>query len=120
MSTEKGLLTEVVENKAAQQLDDLYKGTGIVEMLDGKFFKMTLSILDNKFGEMVKDPYKTEVRELVHAVYMEEDVEAGLTLAFDYLNAHIDIPFLDDDVEDMLFKGLLQITLSLLAKVKPE
>lgn len=120
MSTEKGLLTELVRDKAAQQLDDLYKGSGLIEVLDGKIFKLTISLLDNKFGEMVKDPYKTEIRELVHTVYMEEDVEAGLTMAFSYLNSHIDIPLLDDAMEDMLFKGLLQITLSLVAKIKPE
>lgn len=120
MSTEKGLLSELVEDKVSQQLDDLYNGSGIVELLDGKFFKLTISLLDNKFGEMVKEPYKSEIRELIHTVYMEENVEAGITIAFSYLNSHIDIPLLDDAMEDMLFKGLLQITLSLVAKVKPE
>ena len=119
MSVEKGLLSELVEDKVSRQLDDLYKGSGIIEMLDGKIFKMAISLIDNKFGEKVKDPLKTEIREVINQVYLEEDPESALTVAFEFIDSHVDIPFLDDAMEDLLFKGLLQIVVALLAKVKP-
>jgi hypothetical protein len=117
MKNVKGILTPEIEAKIASWLDDQIKLNGILETVDGLAFKLVISQLDNNLGEKIPEPYKTEIREIVLLVLEDKDYENAITRAFDFINEKIDIPDLDDETEDLLFKGLISIVLSIVAKI---
>jgi len=117
MKEVKGILTPGIEAKIASWLDDQIKLNGILETVDGLAFKLVISQLDNNLGEKIPEPYKTEIREIITAILEDQDYENAITNAFDFVNEQIDIPYLDDETEDLLFKGLISIVLSIVAKI---
>jgi hypothetical protein len=116
---EKGLLSKAMESKIAKWLDDQVKLDGIFELVDGIAFKLLISQLDNSFGEKIPEPYKTKIQEIIVIVFEEEDIEKAIGTALDFIDEMVDIPYLDDESEKLLFDGLLMVLLSILAKITP-
>lgn len=117
---EKGLLTKKMENQIAAWLDDQLKLNGVFEMIDGVGIKLIITQLDNTYGEKIKEPYKTKISETISVVFEEKDATKALTISVNFLDEIIDVPYLDDESEKLLFQGLLTILLTVLSKILPE
>jgi hypothetical protein len=113
----KGVLSPELESKIAQWLDDAIKLPAILEAVDGMAFKLVISQLDNKFGEMIPQPYKGQISELFEMVFDEQDYTAAITLGFEALDTIIDLPLFDDETEALIFEGFAQIVIAILAKM---
>ena len=117
---EKGLLTKQMQNKISEWIDEQVKLNGVFEVMDGVAIKLILSQLDDIFGEKIPEPYKSKLAEVINVVFEEKDKEKAIKLVLDFANEKIDIPYLDDDSEKLLFDGVYTILLTILSKVSPE
>ena len=61
---EKGILSKELEVKIAQQLDELIKLNGFLEIIDGKAFQLIIQQIDDNFAEKIPEPYKSEIKEI--------------------------------------------------------
>lgn len=116
---EKGILSKELEVKIAQQLDNLIKLNGFLEIIDGKAFQLIIQQIDDKFAEKIPEPYKSEIKEMIVTVYEEQNYEQAIYDAMDFLDTLIDIPLIDDESEAMVFRGLASIIFAIVAKLKP-
>ena len=115
---EKGILTKEMEVKLAGWLDDLIKLSAPLEAIDGIVFRIAITAIDNKYGELIPEPYKSELREGLGYVFIEEDYEKAIAAGFKLIDKLVDIPGIDDETEAMIFTGLMQVVIALLAKNK--
>jgi len=105
---EKGILTKDVEKFLANLADDKVKA-GVFEIIDGPAFNYVIKFLDDTYGDKIPDEYKLKLRGLIHTVLIEKNIDSAIDDLVGYLDKLIDIPLLDDEDEDALFKGLAQI-----------
>jgi hypothetical protein len=106
MGNYKGIWNEKQEKFLAKVLDKIYKGKGILELIDGYLAKVIVSLVDdNALDKLPKDlkPKLTELTDLAIA----EDIEGCEKLGAEILNKRIDIPGLEEDTEYVLFEGAL-------------
>jgi hypothetical protein len=106
---EKGILSKAAEKKiGGVYLDNLVKA-GIFELFDGQAFTFAVRYLDNKFGDEVPDPYKTDIRNLIDKIVVDENYVGTIDEVCLYLDDVIDFPFIDDEGEKLIFDGLANI-----------
>jgi hypothetical protein len=105
---EKGILTSEQEKQIAEMLDDAVKVKGLWEFVDGIFFKMVVTFVDDMLVDKLGDEIKIKLANLVDAV-MAKDVELSESLAADIINGLVDIPGLDESSEGLLFKGAIEM-----------
>lgn len=115
--SDKGILSKELEVKIANELDELIKLNGFLEIIDGKAFQIILQQIDDNFAEKIPEPYKAELKEMIVTIYEEKDYEAAVNDAMDFLDSLIDVPLLDDESEAMLFRGLATIIFAIIAKL---
>jgi len=116
----KGILTKTVEEKLGAKLDEIIKMKGVFEQIDGLIFKMAIAGIDDYLGEKIKEPLKTQLRDLIVKVVEEEDYMNAVELAFDLLDELIDIPGIEDEMEEFLFDGLVRIVIAVILAIKKE
>jgi hypothetical protein len=114
----KGILTPEMESKVSQYLDDIVKLEGILEAIDGLAFKLVITQLDNNFADRIPEPYKTEIREVLSDILMDNDYNSAINKGLALLDSIIDIPMFDDESEALIFEGLASILIAILAKIK--
>ena len=105
---EKGILTKEVEKLLAELADKKVKA-GIFEVIDGAAFNYVIKFLDDNYGDKIPEEYRLKLRDLIHKVLIDGDVDGAIDVLLDYIDDLIDIPILDDEDEDALFKGLAHI-----------
>jgi len=106
---EKGIISKKAEKKiGGKYLDNLVKA-GIFELVDGQMFTYAVRFLDDKFGEKVPEPYKSEIRDLIDTIVIDENYAGTIDEVCIYLDEIIDLPFLNDEAEALLFNGLASI-----------
>jgi len=115
-----GILDPADESVIARWLDDQFVFKGPVELIDGPAFKLVVSTLDNRFGEKIKEPYKSKLRQGIKIVLNEPNFEEASKKVTELLDEAIDIPYINDETEKLIFKGLHLIILAVAARVKPE
>ena len=116
---EKGILSSDAEKKiGGTYLDDLVKA-GVFEIVDGQAFTFAIRTLDNRFGDKVPEPYKTQIRELVDIIVIDENYVGTIDEVCDYLDKVIDIPFISDEGEELIFNGLATILKGVLKTIQP-
>ena len=118
--SEKGLLTKAMQAEISNWLDEKIKLNGIFETIDGLTIKLVIAQLDDSYGEKINEPYKSAIKEVIKNVFEEKDYEKAIKTSLDFVNQLVDIPYLDDESERLLFEGLLSILLSILAKLTPK
>lgn len=116
--SDKGLLTKVIEEKLSVALDDLVKVGGLWEHIDGLAFRTFISLMDDTLGEKVPEPYKSEIKELLVMIFEEEDYQEAVAQAFRFADECIDIPGIDDEMENLLFSGLASIVVAAILQIK--
>lgn len=114
MSEKQGALTPELEAFYAEKLDEAVKLKGLLEIVDGYFFKVAISIVDNTLVDKVRDDVKVQLTELALAG-QEGDLDRVEEVSTNILNTLIDIPVLDEGSEYMLFRGAV---LMLVAAIK--
>lgn len=116
--SDKGLLSKATEAKLAKSLDNLVEVGGIWEQIDGLAFRTFISIIDDTLGEKVPEPYKSEIQNLLIMILDEEDYEQAIKRAFTFADECIDVPGIDDEMENLLFSGLANIIVAAILKMK--
>jgi hypothetical protein len=105
---EPGILTAVQEKKIADLLDDAIKFKGVIlEIIDGYFFKVLVTVLDDKVLDKLKAEVKAKLALLVNAI-LGDDVPAAEAAVAEVLASLIKIPGLDKDSESLLFKAAIE------------
>lgn len=117
MNEEKGVLSSQLEELAAKAGDGALVLKGVWEMVDGPAILTSIRLIDNNLGEKVKDPLKTEIREMLDEVLIEKNPDAACQIFADYMDSLVDIPGLDDASEQMIFRGAMSIVAGWLAKI---
>ena len=115
---EKGILTKETTKALSEKLDDVVKLKGIWEVVDRPAFRTVINALDDNFGERIPDPYKSDIRDLLDQVIVDENYGDAIDLAIGKINELLDIPFLDDEAEAELFNALSSILKSILLSVE--
>jgi len=114
---EKGVLTKAVEKLLQGFADDAIDAKGFVEMFDGPAIGAGLSVLDNNFAEKyVKEPLKTEIRDMVDKLVIEKDAIVAAQMATEIQQKYLNIPGFDDDVEKKIVNGMLDIAFGFILK----
>lgn len=114
---EKGVLSSLVEVRLSEIADDLTKLKGVFEMADGHAYLFVFRNIDNTVGEKVPEPYKTEIRDTLDKILLEKNYKSAIVGAMDFANRLLDIPLLDDETEELFFKGMALAIAGLLAKL---
>lgn len=114
---EKGLITKQMESEAAQWLDDKIIKGGIWDTIDGMAFKLVISQLDDNFGEKVPEPFKSQIAAMLVDIFEENDKQAALYKATELADSLIDIPYIEDDTEKLIFRGFAEIVGAVLANM---
>ena len=111
---EKGILSKDATKVLSQKLDGVVKLKGIWETFDGLAFKTVIGLLDDNFGEKVPEPYKTDIRNLLDEVLVNEDYETAIDDVFKKLDEIVNLKFLSEDAERELFNALASLLKSIL------
>ncbi len=114
MKEELGILTHKVEEWGGDQVDKLLKLPPYLEPFDGFFATQTLRGIDNHYGEKISDPYKTQIRERLDEIIIEQDYDTAVTKGMEFIDSLVDIPGIDDPTEAMIFQGLARIIVGLI------
>ena len=117
MSEEKGILSKKAEKELGNIADDLVKA-GFLEVIDGTAFTFVIGFIDNKWGDKMPEPYKTDLRTVLDTVIIDKDYEVAIDEVMNRLDILIDIPFLDDESEKEIFAGFARMLKGLLMTVK--
>lgn len=120
-----GIINETEEDQLAKWLDKKIDWRKIIkskiigavaEMVDGKIFSMSISALDDKFGDKLPAEYKKNARLVVQGV-IEDDTEKVMSAIPGVLNQTIDIPGINEDQEFVILKGLTDTIWNLIQTV---
>lgn len=113
--SDKGILTSAQESKFAELLDNVVKVGGLLEFIDGYFFKAIIIFLDDKYADKLSVEIKEMLSKLIDAV-INEDVDGAEQIATDIINKLVDIPVLDEEAEGLLFKGVIEMLVGAVLK----
>lgn len=116
----EGILTKSMESLISTWLDDQVKLNGIYEAIDGLAFKLVISQLDNNFGDKIPEPYKEQLKQTITVIFEEKDYEKAISDTFIFLDELIDVPYIDDESEALMFQGFMSIVMSIIAKLNTE
>jgi len=112
---EKGIFTREQEKKLASLLDDLIKLKGLFEVVDGLVFTAIISLVDDNYINKLPDEIKTKLSEIVEAV-LNDDVELAELKATELINALVDVPLLDEEMEGLLIGSFVRLIVSSILK----
>ena len=114
MSESKGILNEKTEDLAAQLLDELvHWKSPIMERLDKKLFKVAIKTIDNTLLEKIPEEWQNPLEPIVELALEGKWEEAGELIA-KHVNDQIDIPFLDEESESLLFNSVISLVMGLI------
>jgi hypothetical protein len=112
---ERGFLSQRATREVALFADDKFEFKNpFMEKMDYHLFYNALNLLDNQFGDLIPDPYKTNIRESIDAIIFDSDIEAAEVKITELMVLAINVPWLDDAKEARLFGSLLNFVISLL------
>jgi hypothetical protein len=112
---EKGIFTREQEKKLASLLDDLIKLKGLFEVVDGLVFTAIISLVDDNYINKLPDEIKIKLSEIVEAV-LNDDVELAELKATELINALVDVPLLDEEMEGLLIGSFVRLIVSSILK----
>jgi len=112
---EKGIFTREQEKKLAGLLDDLIKLKGLFEVVDGLVFTAIISLVDDNYINKLPDEIKIKLSEIVEAV-LADDVELAELKATELINALVDVPLLDEEMEGLLIGSFVRLIVSSILK----
>ena len=115
MSEEKGILTSDLEKVIRTEVVEILQLKGILKPLASIGLLIGIKQIDDNLGEKIPNEIKLNIRKLLHSVIIDKNYDGSIDDAFAELDKQIDIRFLDDQTEDLLFSGLAQIIKSILA-----
>lgn len=111
---EKGLVSRLATSKIAEFADEKIVLKGWAETIDGTVIDQGLNFVDNTFGEKVPEPYKTNIRDMIDHIVLDEDLASAEEHLTDLMVIAINVPWLDEENEKRLFSSLLNFIVSLL------
>jgi hypothetical protein len=112
---EKGIFTREQEKKLASLLDELIKLKGLFEVVDGLVFTAIISLVDDNYINKLPEEIKIKLSEIVEAV-LNDDVEKAEQLATELINALVDVPLLDEEMEGLLIGSFIRLIVSAILK----
>ncbi len=115
---EKGVLTYRLEEYGGEVIDDMINAPWYLEPLDGYLATQTLRGIDDNYGDKVPEPYKTQIRERLDEIVMEQNYEEAVKKGFAFIDSIIDIPGFTDEEEALIFQGLARIIIGMILKKK--
>ena len=105
----KGLLTKEQEKFFAELLDDaILFPNPLVERLDKAAFKLIISAVDDNLAERIPKGWRSPLEPVIDAA-MSGSWEAAGEYAAALLNSKIDIPGIDEQSEQAIFNGVIQL-----------
>jgi hypothetical protein len=105
----KGLLTKEQENFFAGLLDDaILFPNPLVERLDKMAFKLIISAVDDNLAERIPEGWQSPLEPIIDAAMSGNWEEAG-DRAADMINEKVDIPGIDEESEQAIFNGVIQL-----------
>ncbi len=114
MSKFKGLISPEGEEMLARLADEKVNWKNpIMESVDYRMFLIVIKTIDNNLLERVPEEWQSPLEPIIAAALNEEWELAG-TLVADLANEKIDIPFLDEESEAMLFNAIISLVLGLI------
>jgi len=119
---EKGFLNNEQERYLAKIVDNAIEANGLLELFDGYFAKVAITLIDDYGLEKINVPedVKGKLSELIDSALVE-DVEKSEEIASEIINSLVDIPGLDEATEGMLFKGAIEIVVgAIIKKIRKE
>lgn len=121
MKERKGLLTKDQEKFFAELLDDAIPFSNpLIERLDKAAFKLIISAVDDNLAERIPEDWKSPLEPVIDAAMSERWEEAGEHAAT-LLNSKIDIPGIDEQSEQAIFNGVIQLILgAIISRVEVE
>ncbi len=119
MSNIKGVISPKGEKLLAELADERVKWKNpIMERVDGKLFQVVIKTIDNTFLEKIPEEWQNPLEPIIEAAINKEWELAG-TLISEILSNEIDVPWLDEASEYLLFSSLINLVLGLImAKVE--
>ena len=106
-----GILTPAQETQLAVWLDELIKLKGFWGLIEEYFFKVVITLLDDKLIDKLKADLKAKLSALVTAA-MAGEVDQAEQLATDILVGLIVIPGIDSTVEGLIFGAAIQMAVA--------
>lgn len=116
MSKEKGILTKELEGLVVKGLDKLIKAKGVAEAGSDMIIRMFVPLVDNHIADRLKDSIKLPLREAGGLLVEEKYEEAAVKFA-DVLNAMIDIPGVDELIEEKIARKQFEVFVLLIQAV---
>ncbi len=105
----KGLLTKEQEKFFAELLDDaILFPNALVERLDKVAFKLIISTVDDNLADRIPEGWKSPLEPVIDAAMDGRWEEAGRHAA-NLLNSKIDIPGIDEESEQAIISGIIQL-----------
>lgn len=90
-----------------------------VEAFDDDLFYLGFNISFNKLGDKIPEKFRTDVIEFLECL-ANEDIDGMVTNIGDIINIILDIPYLDEELEENLIMGVLVATLKKLRSLKKD
>lgn len=113
--SEKGFVSQEATAEVAKWMDLKFEFKNkLLETVDYSLFYFTLNTLDNQFGELIPDPYKTNIRNIIDAIILTNDLVLVEDKITELMVIAIKVPWLDDSKERMLFSSLINFIISLI------
>lgn len=113
--SDKGILDSSQETQFADLVDKLIKVGPILEIVDGYFFKIIITVLDDKYADQLSVEIKEMLSDLIDAVF-EEDIEEVQAICTEIINRLVNVPALDEETEGLLFKSIVQLLVAAVMK----
>ena len=114
MSKFEGIISPDGEKMLAKLADEKIEWKNpILEAVDGKMFLIVIKAIDNNLLERIPEEWQSPVESIIEAAINEEWELAG-ELVSEFANTKIDIPFLDEESEALLFNAIISLALGLI------
>lgn len=113
--SDKGVFNSDQEIQFADLVDKLIKVGPILEIVDGYFFRIVITVLDDKYADQLSVEIKEMLSDLIDAVF-EEDVEEVQSICTEIINRLVNVPALDEETEGLLFKAMVQLLVAAVMK----
>ncbi len=114
MSEIKGIISPKGEKLLAQLADErVHWKNPIMEKLDGKLFLVFIRILDNNLLEKIPEEWQNLIEPIIEAALDREWEQAADLIAI-FTAEMVDLSFLDEKSEILLFNSILSLVFGLI------
>ena len=114
MSEIKGIISPRGENLLAKLLDEKVKWKNpLIEAVDGKVFKIFIKTIDNTFLDKIPQEWQNPIEPIIEAAIDKQWLTAGELIAQLGVDK-IDIPWLDEESERLLFTSIIALVSGLI------